>query len=1278
MKRVITLLLVLSMLFSCMAIAVGAMVSDTLPFPAVTETKEDFVITPDDTNGATVEAYYKTDLKETVFENRLSYLLDTPEDGTGTHASITVSNLKIKASDYNYILINCYYTGETYLRPGYVGLSKGDARPTDGWYALWPHVETSQTLTMDTRYGSGNIKKGQWMTVVVPILSVDVYTSNQLNAEGTIEEINILMHGNNGDDAVKDPVYISSIVFSQDTSCDMPASTPVAVCGAQTTTPVNNAYNLRFVGTLNKDLVIDEYSKVGFYVSAKSTSSAVPKVGRAEDGTVYTSVTGGGEVYHATKYGASYLSVLEIENLPADEDITFEIVPYLVKRDGIKVYGTSAVMRFNCGEYVSGYYFYGGPTDTTADGYQNASADTLQALDDQAFAMKVELKSVKQDWSNSAIVYYISNTGSNQNSGRSQDAPRADLSGLTLKYGDVVLFERGGTWRTTLKAVSGVTYSNYGDMNKPLPVISGSAKNYADESLWTQCSENVWRLEGTLDNVGIMAFDHSGNIGEYDQLVGKKLFVADTTSNWSDLNEDLEFYSDPDSKELYLYSASNPGKRFSSIEIGTNQHLFTIGSAENVTVDGLHFTYTGGHGIGGAQVGCQDITVRNCVLDWIGGSRMNANALYGNAIEIYGSASNVTIENNWCYQIFDTGITFQASNAQAAAFNNITIKNNLVEYCHWAIEAYNQNASGTTQNVSIDGNFCRFSGMGWGSRYRVEQNGADKAQNAGASLFCSWGFGTAPVNFTVTNNTFDRCTGYLGLVQLLDGDESIVFSGNTYIQIEGEQLGKLFRTYPKMSGAEEAMAVIRGETLGDMTGVAVFVSTELQNTETVVTLPTQRAEDLTSKTGYFTGTTEKDVLQYQTGDDIVFNISLRNNGTIISCNTIRWEAHTDDGHSYYGEATGKTGTIRIVIPATGTGFVRLRCYAVDKGGNLIANVKQSTDVNAENMFGAGINIGEISQKWEEGNTEPTDFDKYWNEQLAALDNVAPDMLKMELDPRSETHTTHNIYRAKINCSGIGAGDFVTGYITVPKTATEKSLQLKLYYYGYGTDDERKSATPFCEAGAITFMVFAHSMELGQDKSVYEAELKDYGFSGNESPDTSYFRGMILRDVQAVRFCMKYFGTEGVNDATGNKVDGLNLWDGKNVNVSGGSQGGFQAIAVTALVPKVNSAYYEVPWMCDVASSTSPYAPMQSVFRPEYVSGLAYFDSVSFAKRIKRENVNFVILRAGLGDYVCPPSGIMALYDALDCVVNFRFTQGKTHGTTLPTTDSIVLDTQMNK
>ena len=37
------------------------------------------------------------------------------------------------------------------------------------------------------------------------------------------------------------------------------------------------------------------------------------------------------------------------------------------------------------------------------------------------------------------------------------------------------------------------------------------------------------------------------------------------------------------------------------------------------------------------------------------------------------------------------------------------------------------------------------------------------------------------------------------------------------------------------------------------------------------------------------------------------------------------------------------------------------------------------------------------------------------------------------------------------------------------------------------------------------------------------------------------------------------------------------------------------------------------------------------------------------------------ISAGLGDYVCPPSGVMTLYNNLSVPVTLDFIQGNTHG-----------------
>jgi hypothetical protein len=63
------------------------------------------------------------------------------------------------------------------------------------------------------------------------------------------------------------------------------------------------------------------------------------------------------------------------------------------------------------------------------------------------------------------------------------------------------------------------------------------------------------------------------------------------------------------------------------------------------------------------------------------------------------------------------------------------------------------------------------------------------------------------------------------------------------------------------------------------------------------------------------------------------------------------------------------------------------------------------------------------------------------------------------------------------------------------------------------------------------------------------------------------------------------------------------------------------------------------------------------WRPDYTSALGYYDTVNLAKRI-RATTN---ITAGLGDYVCPPSGVSVLYNNIPGTVPKRieYQQGAT-------------------
>ncbi len=446
-------------------------------------------------------------------------------------------------------------------------------------------------------------------------------------------------------------------------------------------------------------------------------------------------------------------------------------------------------------------------------------------------------------------VYYVSNNGDDAAAGTSPETAWKTIEQINLtalRPGDAVLFERGGEWRGDIIRsdgqygyLSGVLFGNYGDVNDPLPILNGSDRNYADSAIWVETDvPNVWRLTLPLYNVGVMVFDHSGQLGDYNAKYGKILFHDPRDSDYyakrdyqpldyRDLKDDLQFYSDLNGEgTLYLYSAEgNPGERFSSIEIGVDEVMLNIGGDGN-SVDGIHFRFCGGFGIAGGI--SSNTTVRNCIMEWIGGAvhTSNKEMLYGNAIQIYGQAKNLTVENNWIYQIYDTGITFQISkNGDGNCYyENINIRNNLVEYCHWGIEFYNQakdNTRRSTKNVLVEGNIVRTGGMGWGSAWRFECYNANTVKEASAALLCSWGFTDDTENFVIRNNIFDRCNGALGLVTMPDdkGDRAIVYEGNVYVQEIDKSFGKLFSQYYNMNLSTWKTLT---EVLLDQSGTLVF------------------------------------------------------------------------------------------------------------------------------------------------------------------------------------------------------------------------------------------------------------------------------------------------------------------------------------------------------------------------------------------------------------------------------------------------------------------------
>ena len=65
------------------------------------------------------------------------------------------------------------------------------------------------------------------------------------------------------------------------------------------------------------------------------------------------------------------------------------------------------------------------------------------------------------------------------------------------------------------------------------------------------------------------------------------------------------------------------------------------------------------------------------------------------------------------------------------------------------------------------------------------------------------------------------------------------------------------------------------------------------------------------------------------------------------------------------------------------------------------------------------------------------------------------------------------------------------------------------------------------------------------------------------------------------------------------------------------------------------------------------------WNPEYTDALMYYDCCSLATLIGKD-VEVSISAAGLGDTTSEPTGIVALYNTLDCKVTLTMYQNRSH------------------
>ncbi len=464
------------------------------------------------------------------------------------------------------------------------------------------------------------------------------------------------------------------------------------------------------------------------------------------------------------------------------------------------------------------------PVDFWGYGYIMAISDVTLKTDTAAAAAKIaeldiltasriaEIKSTPTSVSVRGTSYYVSAAGNDANDGRSPEKAWKTLdkvSSYPFADGDGVFFRRGDTFRGTLRTACGVTYSAYGEGEKPK--ICGSPEDGAVPGKWScvDAEHAIWRYAEPMADQGTLIFN-GGKTYAYKYIPnyknGKFVYAWGEEFDISKhMTENLSLFCDVrgsgSAKPVrgvstgYLYlrcDEGNPGEVFDSIEFMPDIHIISARS-DNYTFtdnvfDNLCVLYGGAHGMH-ATTG-ERFTVQNCEFGFIGGGiqgyGLSANAdtaatRFGNAVEV-GFGHGHVIRNCYVHDIYDAGLTFQSGDGDG--YNeDIVYEDNVIERCTYSVEIFmgrSKNASYDKyiRDLTVRNNIMRFAGEGFGSTR------PDKSTAAHIKTWNNYNR-VLDSSFVLEGNVFDRSTYMLihaGVSAASELSSLPVMHGNTFIQ----------------------------------------------------------------------------------------------------------------------------------------------------------------------------------------------------------------------------------------------------------------------------------------------------------------------------------------------------------------------------------------------------------------------------------------------------------------------------------------------------------------
>ena len=355
---------------------------------------------------------------------------------------------------------------------------------------------------------------------------------------------------------------------------------------------------------------------------------------------------------------------------------------------------------------------------------------------------------------------------------------------------------------------------------------------------------------------------------------------------------------------------------------------------------------------------------------------------------------------------------------------------------------------------------------------------------------------------------------------------------------------------------------------------------------------------------------------YKTGEKATFAVSVLKSGTLLNNVSIDIAAGPEMYQDVKKTIVLKDGTFTLTGTMKQPGFYRVDVTAHVGGKEYIG------------ACGAAFSPEQLQPS----TVMPKDFSEFWQ-------NAIKEARKTELNPTKRLlpeRCTKDVNVYEVSFQNILPNYRTYGILCVPVKEGKYPALLRVPGAGvrpYGGDIWTAAQ------GAITLEIGIHGVPVTMDQKVYDdmfnGALMGYWEWGLDNRDKLYYKRVVIGCIRALDY-----------------IEECTPWNGKEMGVTGSSQGGFLTLATAALDPRITYYAPVHAALCDHTNSLRGVAcgwPHYFYWNKgkgmeKQIETSRYYDGINFARLITNQQQGWFSF--GYNDDVVPPTTAWETYNTV--------------------------------